>query len=161
MTAAKSKTAPVESSEDFNPFDTDVKDAKVADPAPQLTEPQQGGGEPDVKTPEANQEDSSSKPDAEGAKPEPKPKAPRKPRATKAKDAPKTFADFPHDKLPLNAESGNVQGVIKVHNGLPIAQIGLKFWVGEIPLSVRADELADIENVITALRKEADKVLKS
>lgn len=95
-------------------------------------------------------------PAAPAAKPEPKPKAARKPRAAAKPKEKRALRDIPHSALPLNAESGNVQGVIKVHNGQAIAQIGLKFWVGEIPLSVLADELSDIENVVAELRKQAD-----
>lgn len=70
------------------------------------------------------------------------------------------FSDFPQDKLPLNASAGQIEGAVRMHNGLPVAFLNLKGWIGDPPIAVLADELSDIEEVIASLRKQAEEALK-
>lgn len=78
-------------------------------------------------------------------KPEPKKRQTRK--KTKA------WEDIPDDKLPVNAQSGNLNGVVKRYAGRTIAEVSINHWVGVAPLSILAEELEDLEKVIKELRK--------
>lgn len=100
--------------------------------------------------------------------PTPKKRAPRKPKAEKVDTTGLTprekaihdFAEFPVEQLPFDARSGQIEGSVRMHNGLPIAVINLQGWVGEAPLTVLAAELRDVAEVVNSLQKQVEKALK-
>jgi len=64
------------------------------------------------------------------------------------------FNSVDFEKYPLSAVSGTVSGVVKLSNGaVPILEISLIGWVGDAPLSIRAEEITDVESVLRQLRK--------
>jgi len=75
------------------------------------------------------------------------------PKKRQARKKPKTWGDVADGVLPVNAQSGNLNGVVKRYAGRTIAEISIEHWVGVAPLSILAEELDDLEKVIKELRK--------
>lgn len=119
-------------------------------------------GEPEIDTDAA-----LSAPDLSPG-PTPRKRGPRKPKAEKVDTTGLTprekaihdFADFPIEQLPFDARAGQIEGSVRMHNGLPIAVINLQGWVGEAPLTVLAAELKDVLEVASSLQKQVEKALK-
>lgn len=71
-------------------------------------------------------------------------------------DSPVDFNALDFEKLPLSFTSGNVTGSVVLNQGaVPILQIALVNWIGEPPVSIAAEQLGDVEKVISELKKQA------
>lgn len=146
MTARKKPDLSIKAEPD-NPF---ASGKELFDDTPAETEPEVQMGEPEIDTAAA-----LSAPDLSPG-PTPKKRAPRKPKPEVAELTSRDklvheFADFPLDRLPFDARSGQIEGAIRVHNGLPVASLSIAGWVGDPNLVILAAELGDLQDVVDSL----------
>ena len=145
-----------------NPFDIDL-DEKVepkTDNKVVETAPEKAGTEQDETAPAAEEKPKKrtrrTKEEIEAAK-----AVEDGQKQSEGADPKMSFNDVDYEKFPLSAVSGQVTGVVKLNGAVPILEIALVGWVGEAPVSVAADQIGDVEQVLKDLRKAAKDAQKS
>lgn len=57
---------------------------------------------------------------------------------------------------PIAANSGDIQGLVKVRHGIRLLELSIAGWIGDAPVTILAEQASDVERVISELRKQAE-----
>jgi len=123
---------------DDNPFDAKVDEPTKAEPkADEATDTKAAPVDKPKRT------RSTAKPKTADAKPAAKPKGP--------------LSDHYDGSTPYDARQGEIQGGVKLHNGVPVAWVKPVNWVGPEPLLIGLNDLVNLRDVADDLISQVEK----